>query len=199
MVDPLLPEEERQSLAGIIREKIEQAVDIIAECQKYLEKDMNNYELECFPVDVQTLFNDVIEKVRPVADERKIKLVVKEPRLMNYALASTENLETLLMAILTLLINDAVDESSVKMEVKTDEKWIYYYFANSGFGIPHERLESILFGDEPLSSETMQTFRNAISWVHTWAGKIEVKSDIGNGFQISLKLRQFIQERLASK
>jgi signal transduction histidine kinase len=186
------PESERQKLANLIHERIQQAVDVIAECQKYLEKDVSSYGMECYPMDVHTLFNQLCSQFAPKLEDRHLKLDVSQPRLMNYVLASAEDLTRLFSAIFGLLIKDAAENTTLSITVETQPQWVTYHFVNSGFGIPDERLQKILSGSEPVTSEEFKVLRNALSWVHNWEGNLEIASGVGAGYAVALTLRQFM-------
>jgi hypothetical protein len=186
------PDVERQKLLALIHERIGQAVDVIAECQKYLDKDIGTYGRECYPLDAHGLFNQVCDQFRSLADQKRIRFEITQPRLMNHVLGSTEDLKKLFSAIFNLLLEDAAEDTALTVLVETEPSWVTFRFDNCGFGIPNERLQEILTGTDPVTLEDYRTLRKAISWLHNWGGALEIVSGVGRGYQIALTLRQFM-------
>jgi signal transduction histidine kinase len=175
----------------VIREKIDVCVQVISACQKYLGCDVNAAGMQCFPVEALELLSHVCAELGSLAAERKVALKINQPRLMAQVLTSTNELERLFSTILELLLKDSAENTTLKIEVEDTAHVSSFRFANCGFGIPNERLQTILASTESPASEPFQVLRRAAVWVRNWGGRLELSSDVGKGYRVTLQLRQF--------
>jgi CHASE2 domain-containing sensor protein/signal transduction histidine kinase len=186
-----LPASERQMMLDVIHQKTDVCVHVISECQKYLGRDVEAHTIHCFPVDSLELLNEAWAEVAQKAAERRVRLKMQQPRLMAQVLAATTDLARLFSAVLELLVKDAAENTALSIEVEDVSSVSTFRFCNCGFGIPNERLQEILTAPEAPASEEFQVLRKATGWARNWGGSIEISSDVGKGYCVTLRLRQF--------
>jgi len=186
-----LPAAERQAVLAVIHSKTEMCVGVITECQKYLGRDIEAKSTNCFPLDALEVLEGVCALFTPKAAERHITVSREQPRLMAQVLASTEELERLFTSVLELLLGDAADDTPLNIKVTDAASLAIFQFSNCGFGIPNERLQEILTSPEIPASKQFQALRDAAVRVRNWGGHLELWSEVGKGYSITLELRQF--------
>jgi CHASE2 domain-containing sensor protein/signal transduction histidine kinase len=186
-----LPPAERQAVLEVIHSKTEMCVGVITECQKYLGRDMEAKSTQCFPLDALEVLDGVCAQFTPKAAERHITLNRAQPRLMAQVLASTEELERLFTTVLELLLGDAAEDTPLTIRVTHASSLAIFQFSNCGFGIPNERLREILTSPEIPASKQFQVLREAAVRVRHWGGHLELWSEVGKGYSVTLELRQF--------
>lgn len=183
--------EERKSLLEVIQRKADICVGVLRECQKYLGQNVDAEALRCFPVEALQLLHQACNEFAQKAAERGVVFKVDGPQIMVQVLASPPQLAKIFSAILRLLLSDAAEKTTLTIEVEDDISTARFRFANCGFGIPNERLQEILSSAELPASEEFQVLRDAAIWVRSWGGSLEVVSEVGKGYVVSLQLRQF--------
>jgi hypothetical protein len=110
---------------------------------------------------------------------------------MPQVLASTAGLARLFSTTFELLLRDAADNTVVTIDVEDVLGTSSFRFSNCGFGIPNERMQEILTSPEAPDSEEFQVLHEATLWVRKWGGSLEVTSDVGKGYSVTLWVRQF--------
>jgi signal transduction histidine kinase len=186
-----LSERERRSVLDAIHSKTKTCVQVISECQKYLGRQVDAYTLDCFPLDALEVLSQVCPVIAARAAERRVTLRIEQPRLMDQVLASTSELAELFSTALELLLKDAVESSVLTIEVEDASDISIFRFSNCGFGIPNERLQQALTSPETPASDEFRSLREALVWVDNWGGSLKVTSDVGIGYSVVLRLRQF--------
>jgi hypothetical protein len=110
---------------------------------------------------------------------------------MAQVLASTDELERLFTTALELMVTDAAEDTVLTIRVNDASSLCIFQFSNCGFGIPNERLQEILSSPEVPASKQFQVLREAAARVRDWGGHLEVWSEVGKGYNLTLELRQF--------
>ena len=182
---------ERQELIDAIYFKTNSCVQVIRDCQKYLGRDLDAYAIRCFPVDALQVLTQVCTDFAQKAGQQRVTFANQQPRLMAQVLASSPELGRLFSIIMELLLKDAAQDTSLNIEVEEEPDTSTFRFSNSGFGLPHERLQEILTGPEEPDTEELRLFRSASLWVRDWGGSLEITSEVGKGYRVTLRLRQF--------
>lgn len=182
---------ERQTLLQAIHQKTSTCVHVINECQKYLGRDVDAYAIRCFPLDALEVLGQVCAEFAQKAESRRVTFKIQQPRLTAQVLASTPELPQFFTAAMELLLRDAAENTVLTIDVEDVPNSLTFRLSNCGFGIPNDRLQEILTGSEAPDTEEFQVLRQAISWVRDWEGILQITSDVGKGYSISLQLRQF--------
>ncbi|MEM7233512.1 MAG: hypothetical protein AAF517_15145, partial [Planctomycetota bacterium] len=190
--NPNLSADQRQHISQIIHDKVTRTMDVLVECQSYLTANSESEQIDRFPVDSQQSFAAAADEAKPLLEMRDMELVVEEPKLMSYVLASSESLQVVFTAILRLLVSDATDSSKLAVAITESEDLVNYEFKNEGFGIPDDRFQEYLFGDKTLATDELKTLREGISWVEAWGGELEATSEVGAGIEVHVRLVKFI-------
>jgi len=182
---------ERTALLETIQQKVDTCVQILRECQKYLSPRVDTSSMKLFPVDALTTLELVCTRLIPKAAESGINFKIDAPQVMVQVLANPVDLTTTFDGILRLLIADAAENSEICIQIRDEGATVTFAFSNSGSGMPEEFLRDILTSPDDPTSEEFRLLRNATIWVRDWGGAIDIKSTVGKGYLITLKLRLF--------
>lgn len=179
-----------------IKEKIEDATRVVNEAKKLLSIEVDGAAVERYPINYYEALRDAINNSENEAIARKIKIkttiLSEETKLV---IASPDMFVPVLESIIKLMIHDAAEETEVRI-ISRDErndqgKWIIIEFDNNGFGLPQEKLDEYLYGDEDSIMETYRNVREAIHTVRSWDSELTVSSELGEGIRAKLRLRAF--------
>lgn len=192
LADGELPEEDRTQMVDTIQEKVQQSIDLLAESQQYLSSDVYLETVETFPVNVQTVLAEVVETLRPQAEEHGIRWEITQPQLMSAVLASPARIGQVISAVLGVLLRDAADRTAIGVKAVENENGIVYAFSNSGFGMPNDHFQEYLTGNGQRAAEELKGLREAITAVKEWGGALEAESHVGEGIRATLRLRRFV-------
>lgn len=188
-----LSEEERREVSSIVHERVADAVETLDDCQRYLAVDADLFDgTERFPIDPHRPLETALDGIRLSAEARSLTLEVVEPRLLSHVFAAPSRLQDVFGRVLSLLVEDAVGGSSLRVHVEEDAKWVTFSFENRGFGMPNDRFQGYLFSGEDSASETARNLRTALRWVQDWGGTVEARSEVGSGTRIDLRFQRFL-------
>ena len=156
--------------------------------QSVLSSDSESPSSSVFPVDIFPLIDAAIEALRVVANEKKVRLDVEIPRLMELVKVHPDKIRFLFRTLLEVLISDAAADTELQIRVSEKQDAILFSFRNNGFGIPDEHLQAYLWGADYATTEEFKDLRQAVRPVARWGGSIEVHSEVGIGIWAELQL-----------
>jgi len=185
---------EKHTAANILQNKIKNHIKILTQVEKQLniqmDDDANN--ITTYPIDAKESILDAIENSATEAVKHQVKLVANLPDLVSLIFASRTELYWIVGSILALLIEDAVPETDIVINMEEREHWVTYVFKNNGFGIPNERFQQYLITKEMEVTEQFHDIRRAMNIVKIWDGILTAESQVGVGITFELRLRSFI-------
>lgn len=187
-----LAKPQRARAHTIINDKVHLTVELMKEAQKHLNIDLATAPLECYPIDSQPVIHSAIANVADLAQQQKVGIDTNSHRLIGLVFSEPVALEGIFEAILSLLIEDAVEGSEVKLITQQIDQHVLFHASNTGFGIPNERLQNYIFGDEEISSDEFRKLRAASAVINKWTGELKAASEVGEGMTFTLTLRAFL-------
>ncbi len=187
-----LAETQRKRAHTIINDKVNLTVSLMKEAQQHLNIDLATAPLECYPIDSQPIIDSAVAHVAALAQRRKVSIDTNSHRLIGLVFSEPAALEGIFNAILSLLIEDAVEDSEVKLTAQQVNQQVLFHASNTGFGIPNERLQNYIFGEEEISSEEFRKLRATSAVINQWEGEINATSEVGEGMAFTLTLRAFL-------
>jgi len=189
-------ESERQMVGGILQNKVSSHLNILKEVEAQLNADLDatstTSQFETYPVDPKEAVSEAMKNVAEAAIERQVKLQSHIPDLVSLVFAAPNALTLVISSILTLLIEDAVSNTDITIDMIERDNSLIYHLKNSGFGMPNERFQDYLFKPEVESSETFKAIHVALKWLKRWEGTLTAESQVGQGMSFELRLRSFI-------
>lgn len=189
-----VPEELYQEFMGDITAEIDRENKIITDLLSLVKMDKKAADLNITHMDINQLLEDILKRLRPIADKRNIDLILDCFRLVE---ADVDEVKFTL-AISNLVENGIkynVDDGWVRVSLDADHKYFYVTVADSGMGIPEDSIERIFERfyrvDKSHSKEIGGTglglaiTRSAIAMHH---GAIKVFSKEGEGTTFSVRI-----------
>ena len=189
-----VPEELYQEFLRDITAEIDRENKIITDLLSLVKMDKKAADLNIAHMDINQLLEDILKRLRPIANTRKIDLILDCFRPVE---ADVDEVKFTL-AISNLVENGIkynVDEGWVRVSLDADHKYFYVTVADSGMGIPEESLERIFERfyrvDKSHSREIGGTglglaiTRSSIAMHH---GTIKVFSREGEGTTFSVRI-----------
>lgn len=189
-----LPEELYQEFLQDITAEIDRENKIISDLLSLVKMDKKAADLNITHMDINQLLEDILKRLRPIADKRSVDLILDCFRPVE---ADVDEVKFTL-AISNLVENGIkynVDEGWVRVTLDADHKYFYVTVADSGMGIPEDSLELIFERfyrvDKSHSREISGTglglaiTRSAIGMHH---GAIKVFSKEGEGTTFSVRI-----------
>ncbi len=140
--------DERLMIADILQTKVDSDMEILEEVEKQLNVQVDATQkaiVEIYPINAKEVVLEAMGILAEVAVERQVKLQSDLPDLVSLVYASPKGLSLLISDILKLLIEDAVENTDISIELQEEDKWITYTLKNTGFGLPNERFQKVLF------------------------------------------------------
>ena len=189
-----VPEELYQEFMGDITAEIDRENKIITDLLSLVKMDKKAADLNITHMDINQLLEDILKRLRPIADKRNIDLILDCFRPVE---ADVDEVKFTL-AISNLVENGIkynVDDGWVRVSLDADHKYFYVTVADSGMGIPEDSIERIFERfyrvDKSHSKEIGGTglglaiTRSAIAMHH---GAIKVFSKEGEGTTFSVRM-----------
>lgn len=189
-----IPEELYQEFMGDITAEIDRENKIITDLLSLVKMDKKAADLNIEHMDINQLLEDILKRLRPIADKRNIDLILDCFRPVE---ADVDEVKFTL-AISNLVENGIkynVDDGWVRVTLDADHKYFYVTVADSGMGIPEESIDRIFERfyrvDKSHSKEIGGTglglaiTRSSIAMHH---GAIKVFSKEGEGTTFSVRI-----------
>ena len=189
-----VPEELYQEFMRDITAEIDRENRIITDLLTLVKMDKKAADLNVEHMDINQLVEDILKRLRPIADKRNIDLILDSFRPVE---ADVDEVKFTL-AISNLVENGIkynVDDGWVRVTLDADHKYFYVKVADSGMGIPEESIgrifERFYRVDKSHSKEIGGTglglaiTRSAVSKHH---GNIQVESKEGEGTTFTVRI-----------
>ncbi len=175
----------------ILKAKIEETVEMMDQAQRFMAEDDVD-RLVCYPIDPIAPLRSAIATVEAQAAERQITIKTSVPQLISLVLAQPDELSGILTVVLSALVEDAMDDTSIKVILEERDGRIRYRFANQGFGIPNDRFQGYLTGSAEVTAMEFQTLRHAMRQIQHWEGQFRAASEVGSGMRFTIDLKSFL-------
>ena len=189
-----VPEELYQEFLRDITAEIDRENKIISDLLSLVKMDKKASDVNISHMDINQLLEDILKRLRPIADKRNIDLILDSFRPVE---ADVDEVKFTL-AISNLVENGIkynVDDGWVRVTLDADHKFFYITVADSGMGIPEDSIERIFERfyrvDKSHSKEIGGTglglaiTRSSIAMHH---GTIKVFSKEGEGTTFSVRI-----------
>lgn len=196
MMQEDVPVELYREFMADITEEIERENKIINDLLSLVKLDKTSGDLNISPVNVNELLEQILKRLRPIAEKRNIEMVFESFRQV-----TAEVDEVKISLAINNLIENAIkynyDDGWVRVSLNADHKYFYITVADSGVGIPEDVQDNIFERfyrvDKARSRETggtglgLSITRNAIL-MHRGSIKVYSKENEGATFTIRVPL-----------
>lgn len=137
-----VPEELYQEFMQDITAEIDRENKIITDLLALVKMDKKAAVLNITHMDINQLLEDILKRLRPIADKRNIDLILDSFRTVE---ADVDEVK-FTSAISNLVENGIkynVDDGWVRVSLDADHKYFYVTVADSGLGIPEDSIDRI--------------------------------------------------------
>lgn len=137
-----VPEELYQEFLQDITAEIDRENRIITDLLSLVKMDKKTADFSIQHMDINQLLEDILKRLRPIADKRSIDLILDSFRPVE---ADVDEIK--FTSAISNLVENAikynVDDGWVRVSLDADHKYFYVTVADSGMGIPEDSLERI--------------------------------------------------------
>lgn len=137
-----VPEELYQEFMRDITAEIDRENRIITDLLSLVKMDKKTADLSIQHMDINHLLEEILKRLRPIADKRSIDLILDSFRPVE---ADVDEIK--FTSAISNLVENAikynVDDGWVRVSIDADHKYFYVTVADSGMGIPEESLDRI--------------------------------------------------------
>ena len=137
-----VPEDLYQEFMRDITAEIDRENRIITDLLTLVKMDKKNADLQIQHMSINQLLEDILKRLRPIADKRNIDLILDSFRPVE---ADVDELK--FTSAISNLVENAikynVDDGWVRVSLDADHKFFYVTVADSGMGIPEGSLSRI--------------------------------------------------------
>ena len=137
-----VPEELYQEFMRDITAEIDRENRIITDLLTLVKMDKKNADLQIQHMSINQLLEDILKRLRPIADKRSIDLILDSFRPVE---ADVDELK--FTSAISNLVENAikynVDDGWVRVALDADHKFFYVTVADSGMGIPEDSIDRI--------------------------------------------------------
>ena len=137
-----VPEELYQEFMGDITAEIDRENKIITDLLSLVKMDKKAADLNVEHLNINQLLEDILKRLRPIADKQKVELVLESFRPV-----SADVDEVKITLAFTNLIENAIkynkEDGWVHVSLNADHQYFYLKVEDSGIGIPEDSLGHI--------------------------------------------------------
>ena len=125
-----------------LQRSIDRENRIITDLLTLVKMDKKSADLQISHMDINQLLEDILKRLRPIADKRNIDLILDSFRPVE---ADVDELK--FTSAISNLVENAikynVDDGWVRVSLDADHKFFYVTVADSGMGIPEDSIDRI--------------------------------------------------------
>lgn len=176
-----------------LRKRIDKISDRLVELRHLLDQPVGVGHANLFPIVPEEVINQAREKVGDDIHHKHLTWNIQPCNAKILCHTNPADLSKLLAACCERLVDDAVSNSAIQVSLTLDAdgEGVVITLSNHGFGMPEERLTSIL-GDEALGQGTpWDALRTAAIRCRHWNTTFSAKAELGSGLQFTIRLPRF--------
>ncbi|CAM2067016.1 Histidine kinase domain-containing protein [Sulfidibacter corallicola] len=186
-----VPRADKLEMMEIAKEKMRSLTSLLEEGKGYLTSSVYDRGTPYFPVEFGPILEHALEESESLRQGRALTVELRKPELMNFVLASPNQLKELLIALLDVLMNDAEKNTTIGVDITEEDRQLNLYFRNRGYGIPEKQLAKILSDEPDFDLPLGLALKKRLKYIESWGGTVSLASTIGKGTTCSIKLRTF--------
>lgn len=185
-----LQTDKKKKTAELLTEKIKTTSTIIDKIEHFTDKDKNLLSFDMYPIDAAVVLKQTITVLTRQSLRNNITIKSKTLKDIFLIVAEANDLKNLFRQVFEILIDDAMEDSNISVEVRSIEKFIYINLVNVGFGLPDSEFQNYLFSEQPNLSREFVKLRSFFPILKKWGGNLSAHSNIGEGMKFTIKLKK---------
>ncbi|MDX2458148.1 MAG: hypothetical protein QNL87_11645, partial [Gammaproteobacteria bacterium] len=178
--------------ARVVRDKVSGTVELINQASRYMQVKVAGPGLGMYPVDATAPLLSAMKVLNEEAQARDIQFSARLPEFARLVCAAPEDLDRLMRVLLEALVNDAVESTTIEVDVEERDNRVIYQFRNTGFGIPDEHFQAYLFGGKNIVADEFKELHDAIDGLSACDGRVTASSEVGTGMAFNIELQAVI-------
>lgn len=155
-------------------------------------QDIQLMENNIYPVDIYPYINKAIERVSTELSTKDLKIIVtKDDNLpLIFLNFSDSDIEEMMIIFIKCLIDDAIENSKITIDIKKNQDSIDLILKDEGFGLPDKKFQRMLSSNDENRESIYIKLQEIIKKISDIEGKVIAYSYHGEGivFTISLKV-----------
>ncbi len=191
--------DEKKEIVETLKDKKENIIDFIDELSGYMERDVFSATRQVFPVSAMKILTTAIGNLGDEASQRQILFDVMPEAMSDMTLANPGDLKKIFISLLSILLEDAYEESVIHIQLQRQGEHLLYVLHNSGYGMPDEDFQRYLSSKHLTDSRAFKDIHEMSPTLEGWKGKLTGKSDVGKGIEFHLRLMAFKERRQAPR
>lgn len=185
--------------AGELLQSITDKVHELGALTDRVDQELNNQkhmgDQQVIPTNVEPIIMRLVEAAAEDAENKQLTLNFTRGYSARLSLVEVPVFEQLMIALLEMLMADANRHTTIDIRCDSDDPLnLQIMLENSGHGLPQEQLEQALstylslldISEDPLTRVSVLAHQ-----VPRWGGAISLRTSIGGGFAIRLRLETF--------
>jgi signal transduction histidine kinase len=164
----------------------------LEELQSFMGFNTSDESIKYLPTDVQRLFDMARFSRANEAEEKNLTFQIEESAASSLVLAPPKELGEIFSIILSILIGDAIEGTTVSIKISEDDARMSYSLWNTGYGMRDEDLKAYFeqsFQDSPMEYDRLRFLKTVLEESH---GTLEYQSKIGDGISFTISLTKSI-------
>ncbi|NNE92448.1 MAG: ATP-binding protein, partial [Verrucomicrobiales bacterium] len=127
-----------------------------------------------------------------IRDEKRVRLNLEMPDIISMVLGDPLELESTLVSILTVLIDDAFEEGEVAANVSQTADEVTMRFSGKGTGLPQNQLDQQLGREGTQGGKELRRLAGQMTLLQEWGATLQSGSELGDGLEFVLRLRAIV-------
>ncbi|HKK90312.1 MAG TPA: hypothetical protein VJ936_02865, partial [Desulfobacteraceae bacterium] len=161
------------------------------ELNSYMEKDNFSNDYHIFPLSAGKLLNEAAADLEEKAWTRKVTITIPPSPLSDLVMAAPADVKELCTALLTVLVEDAYDNTAVSVSLTPSDSHYTFTMTNSGYGMPNEDFQRYLTSSSLTDSKAFKKIHQIFPRLGIWEGDLTGSSQVGEGIEFRLRLIRF--------
>lgn len=164
----------------------------LEELQSFIGFNTSAESIKYLPTDVQRLFDMARFSLTNKAEEKHLTFQIEESAASSLVFAPPKELGEIFSIILSILIGDAIEGTTLSIKISEDDARMSYSLWNSGYGMREEDLNAYFeqgFQDSPMEYDRLRFLKTVLEESH---GALEYQSKIGDGISFTISLTKSI-------
>lgn len=143
-----------------------------------------------YPVNIISYLQRSFSSLKEMAEESYVNFDIIGQKNLSLAFVNPITLEYTIIAFLKYLINDAVENSKVTIELNETSHDVIITMRNEGFGLPKDKFKELL-KDNHHDDKLLKELKNAILDIQKVHGDVESSSSHGKGIKFIISLNRY--------
>ena len=141
------------------------------------------------PILARSSLHQAVQDLYREAAVRGISIHIQAPETSILVFAQPDVLSSLFQAILSVLIQDAAENTQVEVQMSKDEMYLVFTLSNQGFGLPEETFQAYLFSSQAKASAEFVRIKELLPSLKSFGGELTGSSGVGQGMTFHVRLK----------